>query len=119
VQSYYVKLIFSNRKGGIFMEEIGKKGSDDRNYSFDEIEIDPRFKICESEMKLTFITWAAYAVISISIFYFFGRGDVTQHAYLWGVPIWLALGVWVTTGIFFVIITFIALRVFKDMDISG
>jgi hypothetical protein len=101
------------------MERIEEKVSDDRNYSFDEIEIDPRFKICESEMKLTFAVWGLYMLCSIAISFYLGRGDVTQFSYLWGVPAWLALGVWASTAVFFFVILFISFCVFKDMDISG
>jgi uncharacterized membrane protein YhdT len=101
------------------MEETGKKVSDDRNYSFDEIEIDPRFKTCAFEMKLSFAVWGLYMLCSIAISYWLGRGDPAQHVYLWGVPMWMALGVWGTTAVFFVLIVYICRRVFKDMDISG
>jgi uncharacterized membrane protein YhdT len=91
----------------------------EQNYSFDEIEIDPRFEICEFEMKLTFAVWIAYALCSIAISFYLGRGDPTQYTYLWGVPSWLALGVWGSTAVFFILIVYICRRVFKDMDISG
>jgi uncharacterized membrane protein YhdT len=91
----------------------------EQDYSFDEIVIDPRFKICEFEMKLTFAVWIAYALCSISISFYLGLGDPAQYSYLWGVPTWLALGVWVSTAVFFVLIMYICRYVFKDMDISG
>ena len=91
----------------------------DQDYSFDEIEIDPRFRICEFEMKLTFAVWFAYAVVSISLSYWLGMGEPAAYSYLWGVPTWLAWGVWVSTAVFFVIIVYICLFVFKNMDISG
>ena len=83
----------------------------ERNYSFDEIEVDPRFRRCAFEMKLTFGVWIAYAVLSIALSYFLGRGDVTKYVYVLGVPLWVAVGAWLTTAIF------ITTRIFQDMDI--
>ena len=90
----------------------------DRNYSFEDIEIDPRFRTCESEMKLTFGVWIAYMIVSVALCYFLGRGDPANYTYLWGVPLWMAIGAWLTTAVFFVVVVFIALFVFKNMDIS-
>jgi uncharacterized membrane protein YhdT len=91
----------------------------ERNYSFDEIEVDPRFKRCEFEMKLTFAVWIAYALISIGLSYFLGRGEVTKYVYVFGVPLWVAVGAWLTTAVFLVIVVFITTRIFQDMDLMG
>lgn len=91
----------------------------ERNYSFDEIEVDPRFKRCEFEMKLTFAVWIAYALISIGLSYFLGRGEVTKYVYVFGVPLWVAVGSWLTTAVFLVIVVFITTRIFQDMDLMG
>ena len=91
----------------------------ERDYSFDEIEVDPRFKRCEFEMKLTFAVWIAYALISIGLSYFLGKGDVTQYVYVLGVPNWVAAGAWLTTAVFLLVIVFITTRVFQDMDLMG
>jgi len=89
----------------------------ERNYSFDEIEVDPRFRRCAFEMKLTFGVWIAYAVISIALSYFLGRGDVTKYVYVLGVPLWVAVGAWLTTAVFFLVVIFVTTRIFQDMDI--
>lgn len=89
----------------------------ERNYSFDEIEVDPRFRRCAFEMKLTFDVWIAYAVLSIALSYFLGRGDVTKYVYVLGVPLWVAVGAWLTTAIFFLVVIFVTTRIFQDMDI--
>ena len=90
----------------------------DRNYSFEDIEIDPRFRVCESEMKLTFGVWIAYMVVSVALCYFLGRGDPANYTYLWGVPLWMAIGAWLTTAVFFVVVVFISLFVFRNMEIT-
>lgn len=91
----------------------------ERNYRFEEIEVDPRFRRCEFEMKLTFAVWFAYMISSVSLSYFLGRGEAAGYVYLWGVPLWAAVGAWLTTAVFFVIVVYISLYVFRDMDISG
>lgn len=91
----------------------------ERDYSFDEIEVDPRFKRCEFEMKLTFGVWIAYALTSIGLSYFLGRGDVTKYVYVLGVPLWVAVGAWLTTAVFLLVVMFITMRVFQDMDLMG
>lgn len=89
----------------------------ERHYSFDEIEVDPRFKRCAFEMKLTFGVWITYAVVSIALSYFLGRGDVTKYIYVLGVPLWVAVGAWLTTAVFFLVVVYITTRIFQDMDI--
>jgi uncharacterized membrane protein YhdT len=91
----------------------------DRDYSFDEIKVDPRFKICRREMFIALGTWLLYAIISVALGYGLGRGDVANYTYVAGVPLWLFLGSWVSTIVFFVIIVVLVRFVFKDMDISG
>lgn len=90
----------------------------ERNYSFNEIEVDSRFRRCEFEMKLTFAVWIAYAAISVGLSYFLGRVDPTKYTYVFGVPMWVAVGAWLTTIVFFLIVCFISKFVFQDMDIT-
>ncbi len=90
----------------------------ERNYRFEDIEIDPRFRTCEFEMKLTFTVWIAYMIVSVALCYFLGRGDPANYTYLWGVPLWMAIGAWLTTAVFFAVVVCISLFVFKNMDIS-
>ncbi len=97
---------------------MAAKAENDRNYRFEDIEIDPRFVVCESEMKLTFAVWIAYTIVSVALCYFLGRGEPSNYAYLWGVPLWMAVGVWLTTAVFFVAVILITFFVFRNMDIS-
>ena len=90
----------------------------ERDYSFDEIEVDPRFKRCEFEMKLTFAVWIAYALISIGLSYFLGKGDVTQYVYVLARSLWVAAGA-DDYAVFLLVIVFITTRVFQDMDLMG
>lgn len=69
-------------------------------------------------MKLTFAVWIAYAAASIALSYLLGRGDPTKYTYVFGVPMWVAVGAWLTTAVFFVVVVFISTFVFQDMDIT-
>jgi uncharacterized membrane protein YhdT len=88
-----------------------------RDYSFSDVEIDPRFKRCEYEMFLTFGTWIIWALVSIGLSYYLARGGVENMTYTWGMPSWFFWGIIVTTGIFFVIVYFFSTKVFQNMDL--
>ena len=90
---------------------------DSRDYSFSDIEIDPRFKRCEYEMFLSFGSWIAYALISIGLSYYLSRGGVENMTYTYGLPTWFFWGILVTTGVFLLVVCFLAMFVFKNMDL--
>lgn len=89
----------------------------DRNYSFDEIEIDPRFKRCEKEMKIAFGVQILFTLISIFVGYTLSKGPVDQYDYIMGLPAW-----WFATVLVTVVFTFIVIgitkMVFRDMDLT-
>jgi len=60
----------------------------ERNYSLDEIEADPRFIVCEREMKLVLGIQVAFTIASIAAAYFFGRGNPENYSYIMGLPLW-------------------------------
>lgn len=89
----------------------------DRNYSFDEIEIDPRFKRCEKEMKITFGVQILFTLISVFVAYTLGKGPVEEYKYIMGLPAWW-FAVIVVTIVFTFIVIGITKMVFKDMDLT-
>ncbi|MBA1334573.1 MAG: hypothetical protein HPY66_2422 [Firmicutes bacterium] len=89
----------------------------DRNYSFDEIEIDPRFKRCEKEMKITFGVQILFTLISVFVAYTLGKGPVEEYKYIMGLPSWW-FAVIVVTIVFTFIVIGITKMVFKDMDLT-
>ncbi|GHS96421.1 hypothetical protein AGMMS50276_14760 [Synergistales bacterium] len=90
---------------------------DSRDYSFDDVNIDPRFMRCEREMFLSFSSWIAYALISIGLSYYLARDGVDNITYTYGIPTWYFWGNVVTTGVFLLIVCFFSMSVFKDMDL--
>lgn len=87
------------------------------DYDFKDINIDPRFKICEKEMKISFVVWFAYAFITIATAYYLGRGPVENYKYIMGIPAWI-VGSVIVTLIFYIIVLFITNKVFKNMDLN-
>lgn len=87
------------------------------NYSFEEIEVDPRFKICEKEMKICFIVQILYTLLTIGIAYFIGRGDPKDYTYVMGVPAWW-FSVILSSIIFMGIVIYITKVIFVDMDLT-
>jgi uncharacterized membrane protein YhdT len=90
---------------------------DSRDYSFDDVKIDPRFKRCEYEMFLSFGSWIAYALICVGVSYYLGRGGADNMTYTYGIPTWYFWGNLVTTGVFLLIVCFLSMFVFKNMDL--
>lgn len=89
----------------------------DRNYSFDDIEVDPRFIRCAKEMKITFLVWILFAVISIGVSYLLGRGDVQDYTYVAGLPLWWFMAILISL-LFTALVIFITKFVFQDMDLT-
>jgi uncharacterized membrane protein YhdT len=89
----------------------------DRNYGFEEIQIDPRFKICEKEMKITFGVWILFAIISLATAYGLGKGPVEEYKYVMGLPAWWFASI-VITLVFTLIVIGVTKMVFKDMDLT-
>lgn len=88
-----------------------------RNYDFKDVDIDPRFKRCELEMKLTFGTWIVYALSSIGISYGVSWMNGEKLVFVFGIPTWFFWGECVTALVFFIVVCFISKKVFKDMEL--
>ncbi len=91
-----------------------KRDDRDRNYDFGEIELDPRLERCEYEMKLTFGSWLIYAFATIGLSYYLSRGGVD---YIHGMPSWFFWGECVTAFVFFLVVCYMVLKVFRNMDL--
>ncbi|MBK5251671.1 MAG: YhdT family protein [Peptostreptococcaceae bacterium] len=89
----------------------------DTNYELDEIEVDPRFVICEKEMKLVFSIQLAFTTVMITLGYFLGRGDPKDYTYILGMPTWWFVSI-VTSFIFFGIIVYVVKFKFQDMSLD-
>lgn len=60
----------------------------DTNYNLDDIEMDPRFVICEKEMKLVLGIQILFTIITIAAAYILGKGDPNNYTYIMGLPAW-------------------------------
>ncbi|WMJ78444.1 MULTISPECIES: YhdT family protein [unclassified Sedimentibacter] len=87
------------------------------NYSLDEIEMDPRFIICEKEMKLVFGVQIIFTLVSIIAAYLLGSGDPNNYSYILGLPTW-----WFAIIVISVIFTGVVIYITKfklvDMELS-
>ena len=90
---------------------------DSRDYSFDDIEVDARFKRCEYEMFLTFGSWIVYALTCVCVSYYLGRGGAENMTYTYGIPSWFFWGIIATSGVYFLIVCFFTKFVLQDMDL--
>ena len=88
-----------------------------RDYDFNDIDLDPRFKICNKEMILTFIIWALYTIVTLCLAYGLGRGPVEEYRYICGMPTWWFATI-ISTAVFTLIVIYVTLLVFKDMDLE-
>jgi uncharacterized membrane protein YhdT len=94
-----------------------KKEYFDRDYSFDEIEVDPRFKRCEKEMKITFAVQLLFTFLSVFAAYALGKGPAEQYSYTMGLPTWWFVTILITF-VFTGIVIAVTKMTFKDMDLG-
>lgn len=60
----------------------------DTNYNLEDIEMDPRFIICEKEMKLVLSIQILFTIVSIAAAYLLSKGDPNNYSYILGLPAW-------------------------------
>lgn len=96
---------------------MNKKEYYETNYNLEEIEVDPRFKVCEKEMKLTFIVQILFTAFTIGAAYILGKGDPKDYTYIMGMPAWW-FAVILISFIFLGIVIYITKTTFTDMDLT-
>lgn len=89
----------------------------DTNYNLEDIEMDPRFIICEKEMKLVLGIQVLFTVITIAIAYILGKGDPSNYSYIMGFPAWW-FGVIASSVIFTVVVICIVKFKLVDMNLT-
>ena len=87
-----------------------------RNWTMEDIDPDPRFKVCRNECILTMCMFAVHVAVFICI-YLFIASKVENWTYVMGMPLHLLLMI-LDIALFVLEIIFVVSRVFKDMDIS-
>jgi uncharacterized membrane protein YhdT len=87
------------------------------DYSFEEIEVDPRFKICEREMKISFLIQTLFTLCTIAAAYILGRGNPEEYLYVMGLPLWW-FAVIAICFVFLGVVVYITNNVFVDMDLT-
>ena len=87
------------------------------NYSLDEIEMDPRFIICEKEMKLVFGIQLIFTIVSITAAYLLGSGDPRNYSYILGLPTWW-FAIIAISVIFAAIVMYITKYKLVDMSLT-
>ena len=64
---------------------------DDRNYRFEDIPEDPRFKTCKKEALTVIGFWSLFVALTLIIMYTIGVKDPTEYTYVCGLPLWFFL----------------------------
>lgn len=62
--------------------------SGSRNYDFKDIEVDPRFKVCQKEFFICCGIFAVFAALMLFCIYVVGGGDPLKYTYVLGMPLW-------------------------------
>lgn len=94
-----------------------KVDPESRNYSFDQIEDDPRLKRTTKEFFITIGVYAIYAALMILNLYIFGSKDPSTYKYILGFPQWIFNLVCLLIGMV-ITVELVTTFVYKDMDIT-
>ena len=73
------------------MKEMTRQEYDSRDYSFNEIEDDPRLVSAKKEMLVTFFAYLIYVIVLLSLVYYYAAQDVQEMHYLFGLPRYLSV----------------------------
>ena len=73
------------------MKEMSRQEYDSRDYSFDEIEEDPRLVSAKKEMLVTFFAYLIYVIVMLSMVYYYAAQDMQEMQYLFGLPRYLSV----------------------------
>lgn len=96
---------------------MNKKEYFDRNYDLQEIEEDPRFKVCFNEMLISFGVFLSYLISMIYAAYSFSNVSPDMMTFTMGIP--TAWFVCLFILVFFIGVTwFVVKNIFKDMDLT-
>lgn len=66
---------------------------------------------CKKEAFITIIAYLVFAVFTIASCGIFGYGDIS---YVWGVPLWIILGIFVPTVALIVYLIVYLTKIYKD-----
>lgn len=99
------------------MKQMSRQEYESRDYSFDDIEEDPRLTSAKKEMLVTFFAYLAYVVIILSLTYYYAAQDMQEMHYLFGLPRYLSvLAIVAIVG--GIVMAFITNFVFKDENLE-
>lgn len=87
-----------------------------RDYSFNQIEDDPRLKRTTKEFFITILVYVIYAVLMITNLFVLGKNP-KNYTYILGFPLWIFIEICLIVGMV-VTVELITKFVYKDMDIS-
>jgi len=83
------------------------------------IKEDPRLKVATREMLMTFGLCIVYSIVTIAVAWNVGMSTPPeQYSYILGFPAWFFLGIIVSPLVFFGIVIYLVLRVFKDVKLD-
>jgi hypothetical protein len=88
----------------------------DRNYTFEDIEQDPRLARSAKEMKITVVYYTIYMTIVILVSYALATGPATEYTYLLGLPTYLTA--MVIIALIGMVGVLLLTRCFTDDDLS-
>lgn len=88
-----------------------------RDYSFSQIEDDPRMKRTTKEFFITILVYAVYTALMILNLYIFGGKNPAEYKYILGFPQWIFNLICLLIGMV-VTVELVTTFVYKDMDIT-
>lgn len=88
-----------------------------RDYSFKEIEDDPRLKRTTKEFFITFITYIVYGALMMVNLFTFGL-HAQDYPKVLGFPLWIFILICLIAGMV-ITVELICTFVYKDMDLSS
>lgn len=100
------------------MSEKKKIDPNSTDYSFSDIEQDPRFIVCKKEMFICFGIFVVFAVAMLLVVYVVGGGDPAQYNYILGMPAWY-FWLFVVCAATAVVIAVLLDKVFKHMSLES
>lgn len=88
-----------------------------RNYSFRDIEDDPRLKRTAKEFWITISTYIVYAILMILNLFIFGQHS-TDFPKPFGFPLWIFILICLLIGMV-ITVELICSFIYKDMNLSS